>query len=548
MENANREDLVAATAHVLRAQVASEESKRARTIGEGFAGLARESAGGVCSGLSAAITGPVSGYRKAGRRGIFAGTAEGVNAGIEALNTGIGAGVTRLAESYTTRKSTLPSGRKGRGGKVDYRSDAPCSGIAGTEHDTIAQEISRIYEIEKQRIYGNVHETPPHEEDASDGSTVSSRTSMQELEHTELYNILGVRTNASPRDIRKAFVSRAQTCHPDKNLGDPTAQEKFVELTKAYKVLADTRQRELYDKTGGTASTFGVKNGSSSSDIAERGPGDVARAMGELDPLVVFEVLFGNSKLIHITGDLMKATLFTVKHGFLDTAYEGKRSKPIEESSNSEASQGPLNSFFSKDDGRDPFGGERALFQEERIAWLAKLLTMRIEPWLRGDEQGVAMHANHEVLVAREDIFGPEILRTVGTVWASVAKSKTSRSRKALRAALHKIDSHAERVVIRAEMEAANGRVRSGIPSEAENSGCEGPRGHALGKHREEMDENIVDSVRKLGRIWTAAKWDIQKTLREVARRVLTEEGVEADVVAMRASAIVAIASIFERA
>jgi curved DNA-binding protein CbpA len=46
----------------------------------------------------------------------------------------------------------------------------------------------------------------------------------------DYYNILGVDKNATEDQIKKAYRKKAMELHPDKNPGDSSAQDKFVEL------------------------------------------------------------------------------------------------------------------------------------------------------------------------------------------------------------------------------------------------------------------------------------------------------------------------------
>ena len=41
------------------------------------------------------------------------------------------------------------------------------------------------------------------------------------------YDILGIKKNASPSDIKKQYRKLSLLHHPDKNLDDPTAKSKF---------------------------------------------------------------------------------------------------------------------------------------------------------------------------------------------------------------------------------------------------------------------------------------------------------------------------------
>jgi molecular chaperone DnaJ len=64
------------------------------------------------------------------------------------------------------------------------------------------------------------------------------------------YEVLGVRRDASPEEIKSAFKRLAAQWHPDRNQGDPSAHERFKELNLAYQVLSDDNRRTLYNRLG----------------------------------------------------------------------------------------------------------------------------------------------------------------------------------------------------------------------------------------------------------------------------------------------------------
>ena len=66
----------------------------------------------------------------------------------------------------------------------------------------------------------------------------------------DYYEVLGVDRDASVTEIKKAYRVLAMKYHPDRNPGDPAAEEKFKEATEAYEVLADREKREIYDRYG----------------------------------------------------------------------------------------------------------------------------------------------------------------------------------------------------------------------------------------------------------------------------------------------------------
>lgn len=66
----------------------------------------------------------------------------------------------------------------------------------------------------------------------------------------DYYEVLGVARDASEADIKKAYKKLAVQLHPDKNPGDPTAEERFKEASEAFEVLKDPQKRQVYDRFG----------------------------------------------------------------------------------------------------------------------------------------------------------------------------------------------------------------------------------------------------------------------------------------------------------
>src|SRR5438477_12854920 len=66
----------------------------------------------------------------------------------------------------------------------------------------------------------------------------------------DYYEILGVKRDASDRDIAAAYRKLAVKYHPDSNPGDADAIEKFKEAAEAYEILSDREKRTRYDQFG----------------------------------------------------------------------------------------------------------------------------------------------------------------------------------------------------------------------------------------------------------------------------------------------------------
>ncbi|MFC1939698.1 DnaJ C-terminal domain-containing protein [Chloroflexota bacterium] len=66
----------------------------------------------------------------------------------------------------------------------------------------------------------------------------------------DYYNILGVKQDASEKEIRQAYRRLARQHHPDVNPADKSAEAKFKEINEAYEVLSDREKRKKYDRYG----------------------------------------------------------------------------------------------------------------------------------------------------------------------------------------------------------------------------------------------------------------------------------------------------------
>ncbi len=77
----------------------------------------------------------------------------------------------------------------------------------------------------------------------------------------DFYQVLGVSSTASDKEITKAYRQLAKKFHPDAN---PGSEDRFKEISAAYDVLSDPAKRKEYDEVrrlGPTAGTFGQPGG-----------------------------------------------------------------------------------------------------------------------------------------------------------------------------------------------------------------------------------------------------------------------------------------------
>lgn len=103
----------------------------------------------------------------------------------------------------------------------------------------------------------------------------------------DYYEILEVTKTATPDEIKVAYRRMAMQYHPDRNQGDPSAEDKFKEAAEAYEVLSDTDKRSRYDRFGHQ----GVKGAPGFQEFTNIN--DVFSAFGDIFGNSIFGDMFG---------------------------------------------------------------------------------------------------------------------------------------------------------------------------------------------------------------------------------------------------------------
>ncbi|KAL1915780.1 uncharacterized protein VTP21DRAFT_6539 [Calcarisporiella thermophila] len=70
---------------------------------------------------------------------------------------------------------------------------------------------------------------------------------MDNEDHVDYYELLGVTYNSTSKEISKAYRLKALKYHPDKNKDEGEAVKIFHQLTKAYETLTDAQKKLEYD-------------------------------------------------------------------------------------------------------------------------------------------------------------------------------------------------------------------------------------------------------------------------------------------------------------
>ncbi|GII89963.1 molecular chaperone DnaJ [Sinosporangium siamense] len=134
---------------------------------------------------------------------------------------------------------------------------------------------------------------------------------------SDYYGTLGVRRDATPEEIKKAYRRLARELHPDVN-PDPETQERFKEITQAYEVLSDPNKRQMYDLGGDPLSSAGAGGfgaGFQFSDIMDAFFGSAGAARGPRS-----RARRGRNATIRVELDLKESAFGTTRELVVDTA------------------------------------------------------------------------------------------------------------------------------------------------------------------------------------------------------------------------------------
>ncbi len=193
-------------------------------------------------------------------------------------------------------------------------------------------------------------------------------------EEMSLYEMLGVAKDASTGEIKKAYMRAAIRWHPDKNPGNPDAEEKFKQVNEAYHVLQDADKRKTYDLHGRAG---------------------LRAQEGGIDPMELFRMMFGAGKFERIFGDV------TMFQGAADA---DRDQLPPEEAQARMMAQ-----------------------QKDKAEALAKQLVIKLEPFVRGGVADFRRLAAEDADDLVDSPGGPSLLLLIAYIYEQEAKQHMGR-------------------------------------------------------------------------------------------------------------------------
>eukprot|EP00574_Skeletonema_japonicum_P004179 CAMPEP_0201729654 /NCGR_PEP_ID=MMETSP0593-20130828/19723_1 /ASSEMBLY_ACC=CAM_ASM_000672 /TAXON_ID=267983 /ORGANISM="Skeletonema japonicum, Strain CCMP2506" /LENGTH=635 /DNA_ID=CAMNT_0048222039 /DNA_START=74 /DNA_END=1981 /DNA_ORIENTATION=+ len=245
---------------------------------DGWAGLSSglKSIGkGTAAGVASLVAQPIAGAHENGVRGFFGGLATGVASAVALPVTGVCVGAYQMTRGVANSVEAMNSSKQGMMWDNEKREWI---------HYYLEKDKEEVEKREAELKSGGG-------KTASGGDLAAADINEKKVKDREYYDLMGVSTNATAGEIKKAYYKEARKCHPDKCQDDPEAAAKFQDLGHAYQILSNEQTRASYDKNG--------KPETNSAD---------ANLANEIDPLVFFAVMFGSHLVEPYIGELWIAT------------------------------------------------------------------------------------------------------------------------------------------------------------------------------------------------------------------------------------------------
>eukprot|EP01054_Gregarina_sp_Poly1_P010941 Gregarina_sp_Poly_1__10940@NODE_85_length_15275_cov_135_187336_g73_i0_p2_GENE_NODE_85_length_15275_cov_135_187336_g73_i0NODE_85_length_15275_cov_135_187336_g73_i0_p2_ORF_typecomplete_len596_score117_59DnaJX/PF14308_6/1_9e36DnaJ/PF00226_31/6_5e25DnaJ/PF00226_31/4_2e03DnaJ/PF00226_31/7_3e03DnaJ/PF00226_31/6_9e03ATG_C/PF09333_11/2_4e12ATG_C/PF09333_11/4_9e03Pam16/PF03656_13/0_0041Pam16/PF03656_13/3_4e02Pam16/PF03656_13/1_3e02VPS13_C/PF16909_5/0_028Sporozoite_P67/PF05642_11/8_NODE_85_length_15275_co len=231
---------------------------------------------GVAYGFGALVAAPVMGAVEGGAGGFVKGAGLGIVSAVAYPVAGMCAATKQVTQGFVNTPEYI---QESKAGKVYDEK----SGAWVDKYHILDEEYERALAL---KVALEAERAEMGKQNKS-SRTFQKQTSSRAVADTEYYDILGVPSDATQVQIRKAYYKLAKECHPDKHGGDLEMKEKFQKVGEAYQVLGDPERREQYDLHGKAA----------------------AEKMEFLDHSIFFAMLFGSEAMEPYIGKLKLAAM-----------------------------------------------------------------------------------------------------------------------------------------------------------------------------------------------------------------------------------------------
>lgn len=289
-----------------------------------------------------------------GAGGIVAGVVQGVNV----LGGGLVTGVSQIARGVAATPSAVIAPTRGYW----------WNGASGKWTQTYLLEEERWIQGEPaydEDILGEM--ALPEDERPTEGKGSDEKSSVKDMYY---YEKLGLDSDVDSDTIKRRYLIMARKYSPERCGSNPEAQEEFQEIGRAYTILMNPGMRAKYDKVG----REGLWDEESTDDENDE---------DDVDPMMLYTLLFGSEKFNHHIGKLAAVTSTRVG---------------IE-----------VSSKITLNDSR--------LLQKRRVTRLALKLAERLSVWAEDNEKDIAKKKwEEEAMFLCDASYGEKLVHVIGQV------------------------------------------------------------------------------------------------------------------------------------
>lgn len=411
---------------------------------------------------------------------------------------------------------------------------------------------------------------------------------------TEYYDILGIATDASDVEIKKAYRKQAIQHHPDKNPDDPTAAAKFQEISAAYQVLSDQTLRARYDLQGkekaqpdaGFEDAAELLTSIFGGEAFEDWIGEISlitqvtRAMEESEKQEEQErkeelekdqqkeskpsdtpkpaspkpattsKLFKSSKEENLPDEPTADTTLPQ-----NDAESSMSALVVQDQTSAAASTKPATvnkkakkgTFAHRRETLEQFVDERQRTQTARVEVLSKKLINRLSLWTETDKsenvtKAFLEKARLEAEELKMESFGIQILHSIGSTYLLKART-VIKSQKLLGVGGFLSKFKEKGAIVKDSWNAISAALDA--QSSAQEMARAEERGDAFtDEERAIMERRVMGKM--LGAAWSGSRFEIQVTLREVCDTVLHDKSVSSKKRLERAQALLMLGRVFK--
>ncbi|ORX40966.1 X-domain of DnaJ-containing-domain-containing protein [Kockovaella imperatae] len=339
------------------------------------------------------------------------------------------------------------------------------------------------------------------------------------------YDVLGLDSQCTTEDVKKAYRRLAIKLHPDKNRDDPDAEEKFKQISIAYQVLSDPDLRHKYNE-------FGQKNGGGSAEPAG----------GFQDPEEVFGKMFGGDKFEPLIGQISIGK--DMKDAFQQQSEQEEGDMMIGPGGRRMMTPEAMQRKMARDRIR---AEEKARIRKERVDKLAEALQNKLAVFTeaaRGPEdKAVAASFKEKCRLEAEELkdesYGVELLNAIGRAYQAKSSQHMASSQFAplgwFHGAKNTFNAVSDTVsTLRSALEL------KAIFDKLQASEQAGLAPEQLRKLEEQAAEQGMRTM------WKGAKLEVESVVRETSEKVLADPSISAEKRHMRAVALGLMAEAFE--